>query len=137
MHRYFAGFATEASDWRSAVSYILEHQQPGDGAVFFIPNTYPYLYYTDRARRQHSVTNAPEVLYPPTPGQPVSRDEVRKVTGGRDRVWLILHLASDRPRESSIIQSTLTETFQLQEQRIFPAEDSITVALYKRSETAR
>ena len=119
IHRYFEGFATEASDWRSAVSYILEHQQPGDGAVFFIPNTYPYLYYTHRAESQHSVTKAPAVLYPPTPWRPVSRDEVRSVTTGRERVWLILHLASDRPRESTMIQSALAETFQLHEQRVF------------------
>lgn len=138
VHKYFAGFTTEASDWRSAVSYILEHQRPGDGAIFFIPNTYPYLYYTDRAESQHRVTRAPDVLYPPTPpSRAVSREEVRSGISGRERIWLILHFASEHPRESAIIQSTLAETFQLQEQRVFPEKDSITVALYSRAETAR
>ena len=60
-HRYFVNFPTETSDWRSAVRYVLQHQRPGDGAVFFLPNTYCYHYYVHRAEEsRHQATSAPE-----------------------------------------------------------------------------
>ncbi len=111
------------ADWRSAVSYILEHQQPGDGAVFYIPNTYPYVYYAHRAESQHWVTIAPDVLYPPDPWEPLNREEVMHVTGGRERVWLILHNESFHFKELAIIQSTLADTqFRPLEKRVFPGD---------------
>lgn len=128
---------TVHADWRSAINYILQHQQPGDGAVFFIPNIYPYRYYCERAAKTDSITSSPDVLYP---GVPLNEDELRQVTNGRKRVWLIMHLAlpvpgvAGHPREVSLIQSTLADTFQLVDKRVFPGEGPITVALYSRQQ---
>jgi hypothetical protein len=36
------------ADWRSAVAYVLAHQEPGDGVIFYIPNNYCYRYYVRR-----------------------------------------------------------------------------------------
>ena len=36
------------ANWRAAIDHGLAHQEP-DGAVFYIPNDYPYLYYVRRA----------------------------------------------------------------------------------------
>lgn len=134
VRNYFGDLYDVTSDWRSAVGFIVERQQPGDGVFFFIANPYPYEYYTNRAERQHKLTAAPSVLYPSSTGQPISRDEVRAVTRGRERVWLVLHFASDHPQELSIIQSTIAEGFQLEEQHVFTAGDPITIALYRRSD---
>jgi mannosyltransferase len=137
VRNYFGDLYNVTSDWRSAVGFIVEHQQPGDGAFFFIANPYPYEYYTNRAERQHKLTAAPDVLYPSATGQPLSRDEVRAVTRGRERVWLVLHFASDHPQELSIIQSTIAEGFQLEEQHVFTAGDPITILLYRHSGASR
>jgi len=86
----------------------LERERPGDGAVFFLPNTYCYYYYVHRAEEsQHKAISAPEILYPPTPRQPVTRAEVQQVTSGHERVWLILHIDVIDPQASATIQSTL------------------------------
>lgn len=133
-HQYFVNFPTETSDWRAAVDYILEHQQPGDGAVFYIANYYSYLYYTHRAESQHRVAVAPDILYPPISGwRPVSRAELEGDISGRKRVWLILHIESMDPEKSAVIQSTLAERLQLQEKRLFPGEDLITVELFSQA----
>ena len=129
-HRYF--IALQISDWRSAVGYILAHQQPGDGAVFFIPNVYPYRYYVRRAESQTGAAAAPDILYPPQPWQPLTPAEVRHVINGRQRLWLILHIESIDPQATAIIQSAFAERFQLMEKRVFPGQDPITVALYRR-----
>jgi mannosyltransferase len=130
-YRYFVNFPMETSDWRSAVRYILQRQRPGDGAVFFLPNTYCYRYYIHRSEEsQHQSISAPDVLYPPSPTQPVTRAEVQQVTFGHERVWLILHIDSINPQASATIQSTLGETYRIVDKHEFPGEDLITVALY-------
>jgi mannosyltransferase len=121
------------ADWRSAVDYVLEHQRPGDGAVFYIPNAYPYLYYVRRAEDQHRVTRAPDILYPPAQWQPLSQEEVSQITSGRERVWLVLHIESLHPEKLAIIESTLNEKFRLVEKHVFRGEESITVDLYDRT----
>jgi uncharacterized membrane protein len=132
-YQYFLNFPTETSDWRSAVHYILQHEQPGDGAVFYLPNAYCYRYYVHRAEEtQHAATSAPDVLYPPSPWQPVTRAEIQQVTSGHERVWLILHIDSINPQASATIQSTLAETYRVVDKHEFPGEDLITVALYDR-----
>jgi mannosyltransferase len=136
-HEYFANLPTETSDWRSAVRYILQHQRLGDGAVFFLPNVYCYHYYVHRAEESHKATAAPDVLYPPSPWQPVTRAEVQQVTSGHQRVWLILHIDSINPQASATIQSTLGETYQVVDKHEFPGEDLITVALYDRKPAGR
>jgi hypothetical protein len=137
-HEYFVNFPTETSDWRSAVRYILEHQRPGDGAVFFLPNVYCYHYYVHRAEEsQHKATLAPDVLYPPVPWQPVTRSEIQQVAAGHERVWLILHIDSINPQASADIQSTLGETYTVTDKHEFPGEDLITVALYNRTPAKR
>jgi mannosyltransferase len=135
---YFANFATETSDWRSAVRYILQHQRPGDGTVFFLPNTYCYRYYVHRAEEsQYKPTYAPDVLYPPIPWQAVTRSEIQQVTSGRERVWLILHIDSINPQASATIQSTLGESYRIIDKHEFPGEDLITVALYESTPAGR
>jgi hypothetical protein len=134
--QYFVNFPRETSDWRSAVGYILHHQQPGDGIVFYIPNYYAYHYYAHRAESQHEVAEAPDVLYPPTPWRPVSRAEVEGDISGRKRVWLILHIESADPEKAALVQSTLGERLQLQDTKLFPGEDLITVELFGEGSTA-
>jgi hypothetical protein len=132
-HEYFVNFPTETSDWRSAVGYILEHQQAGDGAVFFLPNAYCYQYYVHRAQSQHKVTMAPDVLYPPSVTRSQISTQLRQLTSGRERIWFILHIEVIDPQASAIIQSTLAERYRLVDKRDFPGEDLITVALYSRA----
>jgi hypothetical protein len=38
-----------------------------------------------------------EIFYPPVPRQPLSPEEVMRVTEGRHRVWMVLHFTSDYP----------------------------------------
>jgi mannosyltransferase len=135
--QYFVNFPTETSDWRSAVGYILEHQQPGDGVLFYIPNFYPYRYYTHRAESRHQVTAAPDILYPPVPWRPLSRAELESDISGRKRVWLVLHIESLDPAQPVLIQSTLEERLKLQDRQLFPGEDLITVELFSEPSRAR
>jgi len=79
----------------------------------------------------------PEILYPPVPRQPLTPEEVMRVTEGRHRVWMVLHFTSEYLRETAIMESTLGERFQLQEERVFTENDPVTVALYSRAEGAR
>ncbi len=132
-HEYFVNFAGENTDWRSAVNYILENQQAGDGVFIYTSHALCYRYYADRAERQHSVATAPEVLYPPDPRRPISRDEVASDTAGRERVWLLLHDEQEERDELGVIQSTLAEGFQLKEKRAFPGKILITVVLFIRT----
>ncbi len=135
--QYFVNFPTETSDWRSAVGYILEHQKPGDGVVFYIPNYYPYAYYTRRAESRHEVTGAPDILYPPEHWRPVGRAELERDTSGRKRVWFVLHIESLDPEQKAIIQSTLEERLRLEDKKVFPGQDLITVELFSEGATAR
>jgi mannosyltransferase len=132
VHRYFENRKVDVLDWRSAVNYVLEHQQPGDGALIFIANANSYLYYAHRAESQHIVPAAPDVLYPPPVWKPVSREEVMQVSGARRRLWLILSDESDDPKALATIESTLAEGFQQQEKHVFAGEEPLTIALYTR-----
>jgi mannosyltransferase len=132
-YQYFVNFPAENTDWRSAVNYILENQQPGDGAVFYTSHALCYRYYAGRAERQHRVTTAPDVLYPPDPRRPVSREEITNDTAGRQRVWLVLHDEQEKPDELASIQSTLAEQFQPRAKRAFPGKILITVVLYSQA----
>jgi len=129
-HQYFEHFSTETSDWRSAVNYILERQQPGDGIVFYIPNYYAYMYYVNRAESQHKVSGAPDILYPPQPWRPISRAELVRDISGRKRIWLVLHIEQMDPQKSAIVQSTVGERLKLEDKKMFPGEDLITVELF-------
>ncbi|MGA9797712.1 MAG: glycosyltransferase family 39 protein [Terriglobales bacterium] len=130
-YKYFANFAAENTDWRSAVHYILENQQQGDGVVIYSSHALCYLYYAGRAENQHKIATAPDVVYPPDPRRPVSRDEISSDTIGRQRVWLLLHDEQEKPDELAIIESTLAgEKFQPQEKRTFPGKILITVMRY-------
>jgi mannosyltransferase len=123
---------TRNADWRSAVNYVLDHEEPGDGAVFYVPNVYPYVYYARRAEeRQHRASAAPEVLYPPNDWQPLSREEIKTVTSGHRRVWLILHNETFNPNAVFIMESTLRERFGLLDEHVFSGEAMpIKVKLY-------
>ncbi len=129
-HQYFVNYATESTDWRSAVNYILERQQPGDGVIIYRSHTRCYRYYADRAEEQHKVATVPDVLFPLDSRRPVSHDELTNDTAGRQRVWLILHDERDKPDELAVIQSTLGERFQPQETLAFPGKIWITVVRY-------
>jgi len=119
------------ADWRSAVNYVLTHEQTGEGAVFFLPNDYPYLYYTHRAESQHRTLGAPDVLYPPDPWEPLTRQEIENVTSGRQRVWLILSNESSDPTEELVLKSALTERFALLDKHVFSGDAMpITIELY-------
>lgn len=118
------------ANWRSAVDYVLQHQQPGDGVVLYIPNDYPYRYYVRRAEDQHKTPTAPDILYPPVQWQPLSGEEISQVTAGRKRVWLVLFLDFFHPERLALIDSTLDQTFRLAEKQVVPGEEPITVDLY-------
>jgi mannosyltransferase len=133
-YEYFANSAAENTDWRSAVNYILENQQPGDGVVIYRSHALCYLYYVGRAENQHKVATAPDVVYPPDPRRPVSPDEISSDTVGRQRVWLLLHDEEEKPDELATVESTLAgERFQPQEKRVFPGNIPITVVRYDRA----
>ena len=134
--RYFRS-EIPTEDWRSAVGYILQHEQPGDGAVFYIPNVYGYLYYVGRVENSQHISEAPVVLYPSEPRHPVSHDEVLRVTNGRPRVWLILCNQSVNPQAAATMQSTVSEQFQKLDSHVFAGEDPITVTLYSRPAAGR
>ncbi|MGH9545169.1 MAG: glycosyltransferase family 39 protein [Terriglobales bacterium] len=135
--QYYDHFSTETSDWRSAVNYILERQQPGDSIVFYIPNYYAYMYYAHRAESQHVVSGAPDIVYPPSPWRPISRTELMGDISGRKRVWLVLHIEQMDPQKSALVQSTIGEGLQLQEKKMFPGEDLITVELFSQAAGVR
>jgi len=137
-HHYFLDFPNETSDWRSAVNYILERQQPGDGVVFYIPNDYAYLYYVRRAEGQHEVTEAPDVVYPPPSWRPPGRDEIERDISGRKRIWLVLHIEESDPQISAVIQSTLAERLRAEgKQVVFAGQDLIKVELFSGTPTVR
>jgi len=102
------------ANWRAAIDHGLAHQEP-DGAVFYIPNDYPYLYYVRRAENQHKVTAAPDILYPLVEWQPLTREEVSQVISGRKRVWLILFLDFVHSERLAVVDSTLNQKFHLVE----------------------
>jgi mannosyltransferase len=132
-YQYFANLAQESTDWRSAVNYILEHQQPGDGVIIYRAHALCYRYYAHRSESEHRFVTAPDVLYPPyDAARPVSRGEIGTDTAGRARIWLLLHDEHDKPNELAVVRSALAETLQLQSERAFPGEIPITVALYGR-----
>jgi mannosyltransferase len=133
-YEYFANFAAENTDWRSAVNYILENQQQGDGVVIYSSHALCYLYYVRQAESQHQVATAPDVVYPPDPRRPVSHNEISSDMVGRQRVWLLLHDAQEKPDELAIVESALAGgRFQPQEKRAFPGKILITVTRYDRA----
>jgi len=132
-YQYFANLARESTDWRAAVNYILQHQQPGDGVVIYRAHALCYRYYVHRSEGGHGDAGAPDVLYPRNEGRPLTRDEISDDTTGRERVWLLLHDEQDNPRELAVVQSALAERFQPQGKHTFPGEILITVVLYSRS----
>ena len=134
-YQYFVNFASESTDWRSAVNYIVDNQRPGDGVVIYKSHARCYRYYTGRAESQRRVAAVPDLLYPSDPGRPLSHDEVASDTAGRERVWLLLHDEQERPDELAVVQSTLAERLQPQEKRAFPGKIPITVVLYGRAPT--
>jgi hypothetical protein len=119
------------ADWRSAVNFVLGQEHPGDGAIFYIPNDYPFLYYAHRAIVQHKVATAPDVLYPPDPWQPLTREEIENVTLGRQRVWVFLSNDSFHPKDEAVLLSTLNERFSLLDKQTFSGDTMpVTVELY-------
>ena len=134
-YRYFVNLPKESTDWRAAVSYILQHQQPGDGVVIYRAHALCYRYYADQSEREHKVAAAPDVLYPS--GRPLTHEEISNATAARDRVWLLLHDERDSPSELAVIQSVLAERFQPQDKTVFPGEIEISVMLYKRLSAGR
>jgi mannosyltransferase len=132
-YRYSTNLAQENTDWRSAVSYILEHQQPGDGVLIYRAHALCYRYYTHRAESEHRFVTAPDVVYPVADAtRLVSREEIGADTAGHQRIWLLLHSENDRPDELAVLRSALAGKFQLQGEHAFPGEIPITVALYGR-----
>jgi mannosyltransferase len=134
-YRYFVNLPQESTDWRAAVSYILQHQQPGDGVVIYRAHALCYRYYADQSEREHKIAAAPDVLYPS--GRPLTREEISNATAARGRVWLLLHDERDSPNELNVIQSALAESFQPKEKSVFPGEIEINVVLYERLSAGR
>jgi hypothetical protein len=118
------------ADWRSAVAYLLEHQEPGDGVFFYIPNNYCYLYYVRRAQDEHRAATAPDTLYPPAQWQPLSPEEVNLVTAGSKRVWLVQFLNFVHPERLAVVNSALDQNFRLIERRVIPGQEPVTLDLY-------
>jgi hypothetical protein len=121
--RYFRH--NDLGDWRTAVSYIADRTKPGDGAIFWIPDTHSYSYYA-RGRA------VPDVLYPDDPWHPLSLEEIANITSARTRVWLILYGEADDPDQVSFLKSSLTIDFHLQKEQTVSAQYPITIALYER-----
>jgi hypothetical protein len=124
--RYFRH--NDLGDWRTAVSYIADRTKPGDGAIFWIPDTHSYSYYA-RGRA------VPDVLYPDDPWHPLSLEEIANITSARTRVWLILYGEADDPDQVSFLKSSLAIDFHLQKEQTVSAQYPITIALYERKST--
>jgi len=118
------------ADWRSAVAYVLAHQEPGDGVIFYIPNNYCYRYYVRRAEDEHQVTTAPDTLYPPAQWRPLTPEEVNLVTAGSKRVWLVQFLDFVDPERLAMVDSTLDQHFRLIERHVVPGQEPVTLDLY-------
>jgi mannosyltransferase len=132
-YRYFANLAQESTDWRSAVNYILEHQQPGDGVLIYRAHALCYRYYTHRSESEHRFVSAPDVVYPVADAtRLVSREEIGADIAGHERIWLLLHSENDKPDELAVVRAVLAGNFQRQGERAFPGEIPITVTLYGR-----
>jgi uncharacterized membrane protein len=136
-HKYFARFPEESTDWRAAVNYIRDHQQPGDGVFIYTSHALSYDYYARQTVVGQKGVTAPEVLYPPDPRRPVSHDEITSDIAGHERVWLLLHDEKGRPAELAEVQSTIGEQFQSGEKHVFPGEIPITVVLYSHVQAMR
>lgn len=136
-HKYFAKFPEENTDWRGAVHYIQDHQQPGDGVFIYTSHALSYDYYARHAASGQKGATAPDVLYPPDPRRPISREEIISDVAGRERVWLLLHDEKGKPAELAQVQSTIGEQFQAGEKRVFSGEIPITIVLYSHTQGAR
>jgi mannosyltransferase len=135
-HKYFTRFPQESTDWRAAVNYIRERQQPGDGVFIYTSHALSYDYYAHPTAKG-TINAAPEVLYPPDPRRPLSHDEIVSDIAGRQRVWLLLHDEKGKPAELAEVQSTIGEEFQAGGKQVFPGEIPITVVLYSHVQGAK
>jgi len=119
------------SDWRSAVRYLQDNQQPGDSAVFWRGNITAYEYYL------HG-TPGPAILYPTPQPQPVSTELLSAVMAGRQRIWLVLHIPDKSSPEYKIVEDEFSPArFMLKSHREFPGQEPITVELYNRRENGQ
>jgi uncharacterized membrane protein len=113
------------SDWRAAVRYVLDNQQPGDGLVFWKGNVFPFRYYSRGER-------TPTIVYPPAEWRPVTEELLSRSTRGYDRIWLVLHAeVRDTPEYRIVERAFAPPRFGLETRRAFPGQLPITVALYR------
>jgi mannosyltransferase len=126
--RYFRH--NDLGDWRAAVNYISANTKPGDGAIFYIPDTYSYSYYASQIRRP-----VPEVIFPETVWRPLSPEVMSDITSKKDRVWLVLYPDAEASGQAALMRSSLAPNFRLLNVQEFAAEYPITLALYERNQT--
>jgi hypothetical protein len=117
----------DLGDWRAAVNYLSANTKPGDGAIFYIPDTYSYSYYASRTGRP-----VPEVIFPEPVWRPLSPEVMRDITNKKDRVWLVLYPDAEGSGQAALIRSSLAPNFRLLGTQAFAAEYPITLALYER-----
>jgi hypothetical protein len=117
----------DLGDWRAAVNYLSANTKPGDGAIFYIPDTYSYSYYASRTGRP-----VPEVIFPEPVWRPLSPELMRDITNKKDRVWLVLYPDAEGSGQAALMRSSLAPNFRLLGTKTFAAEYPITLALYER-----
>jgi mannosyltransferase len=123
--RYFQH--NDLGDWRAAVNYLSANTKPGDGAIFYIPDTYSYSYYAGQIGRR-----VPEIIFPEEVWRPLSPELMSDITSKKDRVWLVLYPDAEVSGQAAIMRSSLAPNFRLLNTHEFAAEYPITLALYER-----
>lgn len=137
-HEFYRQPRSSENTHRSVVQYVLARQQPRDGVFFHIAAAHSsFAYYTHQESQRNGYKFSPDIIFPsfgelPTGYNPKpTEDEVKSVVMNRKRVWLIDNTAfTNNPvwqRELLIIQSTLREQFQIQEQQQFPKDGKPTM----------
>ena len=138
----------DSPEWRSAVGYILHHEQVGDGAIFYIPNVYSYRYYAHRALEAGGKP-APEVLYPPPPQQGYFTDQYGDFIFSPSRltplkrVPLLIEalsktkegrvvIAGDGPEKQKIIDLIKSNSLENRVQMVGHVDDETMLGLYAR-----
>ena len=137
--------ALARTSFRPMTQYVLDREQSQDAIFFFPAPTYlPFNYYAHRQMEKQSRMFLPTVVFPPFNDAPTgarlipTRDEIEAAVRDYKRVWLVLNLRqhssiTKRPTIVAMIRETLQEQFQVQEERTFPGQPKVTVALYVRT----
>jgi len=108
---YARDFDLQREDWRAATSYVLDHQQAGDGIVFHAnQGRMPFDYYSGLWHRPD-----PTIYFPGGNGQVTWRDfmgspnshQLERAVSHSGRVWVVLSHTNDADAAMRSVTGTL------------------------------